>query len=163
MRLSINPDQLDSDRDSVGNVCDNCPNKKNTNQFDDDSDGIGNYCDNCPNHQNADQRDVDEDGIGDVCDVEECDGWDNDGDNLVDEGFDMDSDGIADCFDNCPTMYNPDQYDEDRDGIGDVCEDFPCAGFKMQMDDIVYCQKGNNYPTLRPQVYHRLWIKSNQA
>jgi hypothetical protein len=35
---------------------------------------------------------------------------------------DTDNDGVPDCRDNCPTLYNPDQKDSDNDGIGDVCE-----------------------------------------
>ncbi len=65
-----------------------------------------------------------------------CDGLDNDGDGLVDEGFlntdgdgqadcvdsDDDNDGIPDGSDNCQTTYNPDQADADGDWIGDVCD-----------------------------------------
>jgi hypothetical protein len=68
--------------------------------------------------------------------VENCDGVDNDGDSLIDEGFpDTDSDGIADCVDNdqdndgfpdgadnCPDVFNPDQDDTDGDGLGDACD-----------------------------------------
>ena len=39
-------------------------------------------------------------------------------DNSLD---DTDGDGISNCFDNCPTDFNPDQADCDEDGIGDVC------------------------------------------
>ncbi|MBN2226827.1 MAG: hypothetical protein JW763_05640 [candidate division Zixibacteria bacterium] len=35
---------------------------------------------------------------------------------------DPDVDGIPSYYDNCPTVYNPDQADADSDGIGDVCE-----------------------------------------
>ncbi len=55
-----NPDQADTNRNGVGDVCD-----------DFDKDGHSNVNDNCPNHPNPDQRDTDGDGIGDVCDTEE--------------------------------------------------------------------------------------------
>ena len=35
---------------------------------------------------------------------------------------DSDGDGIPDNIDNCPSIYNPDQYDFDEDEIGDVCD-----------------------------------------
>ena len=57
-----NADQLDSDLDGVGDVCDATPNG------DDDSDGIDNLSDNCPANPNANQSDLDDDNIGDVCD-----------------------------------------------------------------------------------------------
>lgn len=37
--------------------------------------------------------------------------------------LDGDGDGVADVFDNCPLVVNPDQVDTDRDGLGDVCDD----------------------------------------
>lgn len=68
--------------------------------------------------------------------VETCNGFDDDGDGLVDEGFsDRDRDGIADCVDsdddndgvadgqdNCPLTSNPGQADANGNGIGDACE-----------------------------------------
>jgi len=35
---------------------------------------------------------------------------------------DSDNDGKADISDNCPAVFNPDQFDHDGDGIGDVCD-----------------------------------------
>lgn len=53
---------------------------------------------------------------------EVCDGRDNDLDGLVDEGFDRDGDGVADCLDNCPGIANSLQTDGDGDGIGTACD-----------------------------------------
>ncbi|MEM1001114.1 MAG: choice-of-anchor B family protein [Bacteroidota bacterium] len=53
-----NPDQLDTDEDSIGDLCDD----------DDDGDGIPDALDNCPLISNPAQEDTDGDGIGDVCD-----------------------------------------------------------------------------------------------
>ncbi|TMM52203.1 T9SS type A sorting domain-containing protein [Maribacter algarum] len=131
-QLTSNADQLNTDGDSMGDVCDddddndgvldvddNCPLTPNADQADADGDGIGDVCedpndndgdgvvnasDNCPDTANADQEDTDGDEIGDVCD--------NDDDN----------DLILDAVDNCPLTYNPDQLDTDNDGIGDVCD-----------------------------------------
>jgi hypothetical protein len=37
-------------------------------------------------------------------------------------GPDADADGVADVWDNCPTVPNPGRGDVDRDGTGDVCD-----------------------------------------
>ncbi len=45
----------------------------------------------------------------------------NDGDTPPD----LDSDGIPDSMDNCPSTFNPDQADNDGDRIGDACANCP--------------------------------------
>jgi len=118
-----NPDQADGDVDNVGDVCDNCLEEPNTDQANHDSDTYGDACD----------LDDDNDGFIDTAEVyygsdplnpnstlEVCDGIDNDGNDGVDEGFDIDPvNDEPDCTDvyadtDGDTTYNP--YDDDDDG-----------------------------------------------
>ncbi len=99
-----NADQLNTDGDSEGDVCDD----------DKDNDGVLNIADNCPVKANADQLDTNGNGIGDACDTP--------------VNTDRDNDGILNGVDNCPDTANTDQLDTDEDGEGDVCDDTPGTG-----------------------------------
>jgi cysteine-rich repeat protein len=50
---------------------------------------------------------------------------------------DHDGDGVGDLCDNCWTIFNPDQLDSNNDGIGDACSD-PCA-VDNDLDGLVDC------------------------
>lgn len=69
--------QVDTDSDTIGDICDEYPNCAANNKscinggetvVDTDGDTIPDDEDNCPEIKNSDQADSDDDGIGDVCD-----------------------------------------------------------------------------------------------
>lgn len=158
--VDYNPNQLDSDCDDIGDLCDVCPFVSNTDQQNicpftgfPDGDGHGNACDNCICHENHDQADTDGDNVGDVCDncpftwnedqaeSEPFDQRDGFGDacdvcpKIFNPGqSDIDGDGVGDECDNCPTVANPDQLDSDGDGLGDACDTCPFDPIKDQTD-----------------------------
>ncbi|MBI4848373.1 MAG: membrane dipeptidase [Nitrospirae bacterium] len=66
--------------------------------------------------------------------AEVCNGVDDNCNGTIDEGFDEDGDGVADCFDNCPKTANKEQLDTDADGVGDACDNCRLVANKDQLD-----------------------------
>ncbi len=94
--LVANPDQQDTDKNGIGDVCEN----------DFDGDGYNDDIDTCPSFPNPDQSDTS------GCDPAVA--GDDDGDGVAGDRT------VGP--DNCPAMYNPDQADSNGDGIGDACD-----------------------------------------
>lgn len=152
-----NPDQEDEDRDGIWNSCDNCryynPNQSDTNnnsigdicdtkntfllENDNDGDGVENSKDNCPDIANPNQADSDKDWVWDSCDnclsIQNTFQLDLGNNGVGDMCEDSDADGIAGYKDNCINTSNPDQQDADNNWIWDVCED-------NDRDNIIFSQ-----------------------
>ena len=139
--LDDNPNQDDTDQDTVGDVCDICANTPPdsiviTDPYsplygcvDNDGDGINNDLDQCPDTpdgnpvNNEGCTDTDGDSVPDTDD--QCPNT-PDGDPVNTDGCtDTDGDSVPDTEDSCPNVPNLDQEDSDGNGIGDACESVP--------------------------------------
>ena len=140
--LGTDPLLADTDGDADNDGADNCPLVKNAEQVDTDEDGTGNVCDtdddadtvldgvdNCPLIANTDQADTDGDEAGNVCDI------DDDGDTILD--------GV----DNCPLIVNTNQLDTDTDGVGDVCDTDIDGDTVLNDDDVFPLDSGESADT----------------
>ena len=122
----------DLDFDLVDDNIDNCVGVYNPAQTNTDGDALGDACD----------LDDDNDGYGDTQETlagsnpldasstpEVCDGQDNDKDQFIDEGFDLNGNGLPDCADpaadtDLDGIPNPIDPDIDNDGFANVLENF---------------------------------------
>jgi len=106
----------DDDNDSVLDVSDNCPLIVNPDQLDTDGDGLGNACDDDDDNDGV----LD---INDAFPLDATEWADNDADGTGDNAdTDDDNDGVLDVNDNCHWVANPDQMDTDANGFGDACD-----------------------------------------
>ena len=125
------------DQAKVDASADNCIFTENTDQIDDDKNHIGNACEICPCIDNPNQNDTDGDGIIDACDTD----IDNDGVfNVIclfdDDGI-VDKEKVAQSDDNCIFIENLDQVDSDFNIVGDKCEPFDlCPPVPEDMDGV---------------------------
>lgn len=113
--LVADPLQEDTDRDGVGDAC----NDSDDTDGDEWADGL----DVCPGVADPTQSDVDANGLGDACNEDE----------------DADGDDWADALDVCPSVPDPAQADLDGNGVGDACNGFEDADGDEQSDALDNC------------------------
>jgi len=152
---------IDRDGDRIADPIDNCPDYPNVKQLDTDFDSLGNVCDEDDDNDGLTDEeeyilgtsrihwDTDGDGVGDGDEVlywgsdplladTDSDSFDDGDDNcpvVPNPGqADADTDGAGDLCDNCPLMPNGEQLDADQDQIGDLCDNCPYLANTNQVD-----------------------------
>ena len=109
-----------SDADCAGGLC-------SINQGDQDSDQIGDACDNCISRQNTDQADYDRDGVGDSCDC--TDGfW-----GPAEEGADCGGICANECPEKCVGVISHGETDSEIDLVFIRSQGMPMAQFRTTM------------------------------
>lgn len=145
---NVTVEDIDTDGDGILDANDNCVNEPNSDQLDTDGDAVGNVCDSDDDNDGVSDNedafpldstesvDTDGDGVGNNADL------DDDGDGVIDsidafpldpaETLDTDLDGIGNNADN----------DDDNDGVLDALDFYPLDASKTneQLLDI----DGNN-------------------
>jgi hypothetical protein len=128
----VNP-APDADNDGIENALDPCPVTPNASGFDpraqtpvqnpgdQDGDGMPDDCDPHPTTKSGCNART---GISNT--DEDCDGWQNRGDN-------------------CPLVKNEDQADDDGDGIGDACDTGTTNGITLHVSET----DGQNLPVCK--------------
>ncbi len=119
--------------------CEICEEEECINCVDNDGDGFnvtgGEFCG--PIDCNDNNSNINPDAN------EVCDGVDNDCDDLIDEGFDKDDDGVADCFDQCPKSKSNEPVDQYGCDIFQFCKSKSC-GY-----DCFYADWNDNEPNTK--------------
>ncbi len=136
------------------NCDDNCPWIPNPNQEDFNGDGIGDVCAGDADGDGywvTQEEDMGSDPDNPASTPEVCDGLDNDADTQVDEGYDLNSNGVPDCDDaNADTdgdlIANPTDTDDDNDGTIDSRE------IAMGIDTLADCPLTTTHYAWMPDI-----------